>query len=129
VEAVYSKEKSFVEHLLPWQLQSKQYNFTVIFNNGLYSSFTFKDLYFQIIFSRVKLTSVKITENILLVLYSAQRKALSKISLGCVLYYSDISLFEITGYEFGFLEPLIAKAWRILRFQMAEMSSMFGEWL
>jgi uncharacterized protein (UPF0333 family) len=69
VEAVYSKEKSFVEHLLPWQLQSKQYtamvkechatesarigtnigvnclrNFTVIFNNGLYSSYTFKDI-------------------------------------------------------------------------------------
>ena len=69
MEAVYSKEKSFVEHLRPWQLQSKQYkamvkdchatesarictdirmnslrNFTVIFNNGLYSSCTFKDI-------------------------------------------------------------------------------------
>lgn len=120
MEAVYSKEKTFVEHLIPWQLQSKRYkamvkdchatesgridtnirmnslrNFTVIFNNGLYSSCTFKDLYVQIIFSRVKLTSVKITENILLLLYSAQRKALSKISLGCLLYYSDISLFKI----------------------------------
>jgi len=69
VEAVYSKGKSFVEHLLPRHLQSKQYkamikdchatesarvgtnirmnslrNFTVIFNNGLYSSCTFNPL-------------------------------------------------------------------------------------
>jgi hypothetical protein len=109
VEVVYSKEKSLVEHLLPWHLQSKQYkamvkdchatestrigtnirmiclrNFTVIFNNGLYSSCNFKDVYVQIIFSRVKLTSVKITENLLLILYSDQRKTLSKISLGCL---------------------------------------------
>ena len=78
---VCSKERRFVEHLLPWKLQSKQYkamvddshatesaridtniimkclrNFTVMFNNGLFSSCTFKDLYVQIIFSLVQLT-------------------------------------------------------------------------
>ena len=96
MEAVYSKEKkSYVEYLLPSYFQSKQYeemvkdchatesarvgtnirmnclrNFAVIFNNGLYSSCTFKDLYVQIIFSCVKSTSVKITENLLFLLYS-----------------------------------------------------------
>jgi hypothetical protein len=103
VEAVCSKERGFVEHVLPWQLQSKQYkakvttyhatesagigtnvrenclrNFNVILNNGLYSSCTFKDLHVQSLFYLMKLTSVEITENVLILLYSLQSKPLSK---------------------------------------------------